>query len=312
MSTRAADEVLALVTDLLALGRPPTRAELEHFCLATDIHEREQVSLRSHLELRVRRGLDHRARRFQAFGVGLFRTGTFALCQLLRDYHVEHEFMLRESVELLSRWRAGEASAEELRAFVRARDEAGMLELDASGCNAWLIPQLSEAFPDSCFVFTLREVYGWVDSMINFLARRTQGMPSRVHEFLLVQCGLESFVGRLAGRDDLERELDVIAAALAGAWARHNAAILRELPPARSLVVHTDELGRAGPALTRLLGIPVAGGLEPSQRNARPRTSLSLRTLERSRLEQIFAGPCQALMADQFPGRGLDDFGARP
>ena len=106
-------------------------------------------------ELAYLLSLNKRGRRFQAYCVGLPKSGTSSIAGIFSGYVSCHEFMVRETVEHLIRFNRGELSDRQMRSFVRRRDTLGLLEMDSASFNGAYLDFLRDEFPSAKFIFTI-------------------------------------------------------------------------------------------------------------------------------------------------------------
>ena len=126
--------------------------------------------------------------RFQAYSVGLPRTGSTSIAALFGRYRTGHEWQLMELVGPALARRRGELGDEE---FVRAtggRLVPPPLEMDSATCHHLYADLLGRLFPGAVFLLTMRDVRSWVSSFLDMalgqrIAFRLTGRPpSRWHD----------------------------------------------------------------------------------------------------------------------------------
>jgi hypothetical protein len=239
-------------------------------------------------------------RHARLYGVGAPRTGTHSLAGLFgARVRARHEPAFRAAADAVLAHHAGRWSVDELRRFVRLRDERLRLDVDASHANAFLAAALVAELPDARFVLTMRDCFTWLESALDHAlntrsARRDdpylafwfgadRSAPTR-HDAPLRELGLRGIDCHLA------------------AWTRHNEHVLHAVPAERLLLVRTHELSRRAGDIADFAGIA----------RARLRARLEVRGVARARLrvlERVDPGfvadrasaHCGALMARFFP-----------
>ena len=126
--------------------------------------------------------------RFQAYSVGLPRTGSTSIAALFGRYRTGHEWQLMELVGPALARRRGELGDEE---FVRAtgcRLVPPPLEMDSATCHHLYADLLGRLLPGAVFLLTMRDVRSWVSSFLDMalgqrIAFRLTGRPpSRWHD----------------------------------------------------------------------------------------------------------------------------------
>jgi hypothetical protein len=110
-------------------------------------------------------------RTLQAFGVGLPKTGTVSLANLLStNYRSSHEPETWILTHLLKGTTLGtdrKMTLEERIGVLRARDQLLNLNFESNFVLGLLIETLYSSFPDAKYILTIRDCYSWVNSEIN-------------------------------------------------------------------------------------------------------------------------------------------------
>lgn len=115
-----------------------------------------------------RRRLVARRRRRRVFCVGLAKSGTHSLAEMLAPTcKVAHEPESEDLLPLLAPVRSGAIVVGELRPFLLARDHRLRLDVEANHLLSSFVPHLLDAFPDSRYLLLVRDCRDWIDSMIN-------------------------------------------------------------------------------------------------------------------------------------------------
>jgi hypothetical protein len=197
-------------------------------------------------------------RRFRAYNVGLLKSGTTSITGIFaRSYRSRHEFLALEVYAVLEAWEKGEATEADVRDFIRRRDGLGSLEMDSAGFHHHFIRLLVETFPDAKFVFTLRDCYSWLESLMRYIlnagvgggaflgwGRKKLGLP-----FDLAYRDADA-------RKALQPVLDRCLPDFVRYWEQGNQAVLDAVPSARLLVVRTHELTDSRARLADFLALP--------------------------------------------------------
>lgn len=242
-----------------------------------------------------------RRRRFQAYGVGVSRSGTTSLARIfLPRYRAAHEPEWRAVMQLVTEVVEGRRSDEELRRWVVERDARLRLEMDSSHLNSWIIQHLMAAFPTAKCVLLIRDPYAWLGSIVSRHGLRKMAKdPLRVeffrvrfppipadpeHERALVGLGLPSLSSYL------------------GYWGDQNRRILAAVPSERLLVVRTHELGDSVARIAEFVGVP-SGTLsaESSHANRRRDHARLLDSVDRQYLDVLVQKYCGDLVQRFFP-----------
>lgn len=227
-----------------------------------------------------------RKRTFQAYCIGLPKTGTTSITNIFGNYRSIHGFLLPEILRILTARNEEKISKKEIANFLRARDERGWLEMDSSGLNFFFLEYLARQFPSAKFIFTIRDCYSWCDSMLNN-ALKYFSDPLGYSE--LIDCyswcdpmllpyftatdNYNSMEYRLTPRlwehfrysigfdykifKDEQTLIDNIGAALDRLlpfWSK-NEDIFRKCPPERTLIIRTCDITSSLPLIANFLGI---------------------------------------------------------
>ena len=209
------------------------------------------------------------SRRFQAYNVGLPRTGTSSIASLFGLYRSDTEFMEQETVEQIIALYDGNLSAKEFRNYLLHRDQKGKLEMDSASFNHFYLDILVEEFPLAKFVFTIRDCYSWLNSYFKLLLKYRkrfddQGIdpPAWMVNYGRVLFGelawdiwepfssLQYLQQKLL---DLPELLDVFLRH----WGESNRRILKLLPRDRSFIIKTHELSDKLDELAKFINIPI-------------------------------------------------------
>ena len=169
-------------------------------------------------------------RRFQAYGLGVSKSGTTSLARVcLPRYRSAHEPEWREVMRFILEVADGRRSEEELRRWVVERDARLRLEMDSSHLNSWLVEHLVAAFPKAKFVLLIRDPYSWLTSIVSRHGfRRASKDPLRV-EFFRVR------FPPIPADPEQERALAGLGLPSLSSylcyWGEHNRRMLAAVPP---------------------------------------------------------------------------------
>ena len=244
-------------------------------------------------------------RRFQAYCVGLSRTGTHSLAHLCRaNYRSRHE--VNEGLLDAICGRLDQSLDDSaVDRILQRRDGKLMLEMDSANQLVFVIEDLVRLFPQARFILTIRHVLPWLDSRIDnhryWGPTRTQWLPT-----------WEARYGRAAGHPPEERVLAehalfTLDGYLAG-WTAHYRRVLASVPPDRLLVIRTHEIGRSLGEIADFLGIQAAT-LDARRTHQAPSVVRyrMLDQIDSSYLEGKIRQHCAELMARFFPEYALLD-----
>jgi hypothetical protein len=122
-----------------------------------------------------------KCRKFQAYCIGVPRTGTSSISGLFHDYYRSgHEVDSEDVLEYALDYREGKIGLKELERFVLERDERLYFEMDSSTHNYYLVPVLIRLFPDAKFLIPVRNIISWADSYLDYGINNRQGAGTNV------------------------------------------------------------------------------------------------------------------------------------
>jgi hypothetical protein len=242
--------------------------------------------------------------RFQAYVVGLPKTGSTSLATIFGRYRSGHEWDLMDLVETgLARQRGDLTDDGFWRATGRRLDPPS-LEMDSTTSHYLYADLLAERYPRAVFVHSVRDVGGWASSVLDMvlrkrLARRRLEIPySRWESQYLAQM--------TEGRYDLDpASVENDSASLAPLvryWAAHMARMPRVLPADRTVVVRTKDIPQRLDDLAALVGVPVETLRDDlAHANRAPLTFDRFALFADDEVEQAYRENCATTMADLFP-----------
>jgi hypothetical protein len=204
-----------------------------------------------------------RPRRCHAYAIGAPKTGTTSIASMLRpNFHAAHEPLDAGTLDAVLATQRGELAGVALQQYLRWRDRELHLEFEASHLIEPFAATQAAVFPDARFIVTIREPRAWIASMIDQQLRtrehfertgRTGPRAAFFPAFQAFYCGETS---DFASTDAPLRERSLFSlAAYCRWWARHNLAVLAAVPRNRLLLLRTEQLSGAGPAIATFLGI---------------------------------------------------------
>ncbi len=241
-----------------------------------------------------------RPRRFHAYCVGMPKTGTHSLAEVLRNYRSVHEPEGLFYMGIAMARAEGKLSESQLRGRVRYMGRKLWLEFNSAYFNFPLLEVLLEVYPQAKFILSIRDCYSWLDSTINELLAREHGeMQLRFHQFYAdaVPKGSHQDGDRVFKEHGL-MPLDQL---LRG-WSHHNQRVLSLVPSDRLLVVRTYEILSDLPRIAEFLGIdPGTLDATRSHQHKAARKYGLLAELDEGYLEECVETSCRALMDRFFP-----------
>ena len=263
-----------------------TVEEVAQSCTILGFHKDVATALTSYTKLQHEPKNDVRKRRFHAYNMGLYRTGTISITKFFNgNYHAAHEFKYGQTVRRGLSYELGRLSEEDCLKFLHERDQAGMLEMDSAG-NLWRFTKLLVGeFPEAKFVATYRDCYSWVNSQVNWCYR--MGWPRMIRWAYADSREFGIPTEYLMSQELFEEERLFILKRYAQFWDKANRAILGGIPAERLLLLKTSELGSVTAALGEFLGIP-ENSINPIHANAAP-NQFDVKDLDDAHRSEVFA-----------------------
>lgn len=241
------------------------------------------------------------SRKFQVYNVGLAKTGTTSMSQIFHNYQTAHEFLLPETGQQIKDFQAQKTSEEEFREFLHTRDTVANLEMDSTFCHGHYVDLLAEEFPSAQFIFTIRDCYSWLDSVINMIATHR-----KITHLDLIFGVSDALIGDPeALREHFPDYLDT----LLSLWQQMNQEILEELPADRSLIVRTQDISSRIDDIARFVDVPEETLDTTKSHEFKAVQKLNiLRSMEAGELEEHFRWYCADIMREFFPGYSFQQF----
>lgn len=250
---------------------------------------------------------DTSPRRFRAYNVGLAKTGTNSIAALFGQYRSAHEFMFPETVAQIARWQDGSLSEASFKAYVLERDRRGGLEMDSASFNHHYLQILADTFPEAQFIFTIRDCYSWLNSILNMSLRYATYIPDWMLRYSKFFIGYEIERSTVGDPKATQEKLPEIVESLLQYWQIHNRRVLDLLPSERSLIVRTDRISDTLEPMADLIGISPASLVRSDRHlNRAPETVEWLECLDPLWLKERSDFHCGILMRQLFPDVNLN------
>jgi len=190
-------------------------------------------------------------RRIHAFGIGAAKSGTHSIAALFgKQYAADHEAGHSQMIKAIFSRVTGEMTDAQAERFIRDRDKQLKLEMDSSQLHCTFLDVMVRQFPQAKFILTIRDCYGFLNSVIDHqLARpvskswqrlrhlRFDGFGHSPHEKVLADHGLYTIDGYLSY------------------WFRHNQMALSHVPANRLLIVKTKQIGADAGKIAEFLDV---------------------------------------------------------
>ena len=242
--------------------------------------------------------------RVQAYYVGLPKTGSTSVSEMLSGYRCEHELDMPN----LSYWgiERAEGRMDSRRAIemVGPRLEDPALELDVCTSLHWFADHLADRFATARFVHVVRDVRSWTQSLLDMEYRRAIDTRLRRRSIAPWEATFrQHFLGEAdPWQDDTTSDERLLVRAMQ-AWGTHMSRMRQALPSDRTLVLTTPSLDGASGQLAEFLGVPPSRVHQPVRHNTRPE-GLSFdrwQALGPDRVSAAYQEHCAEHMRSMFP-----------
>lgn len=195
--------------------------------------------------------------RFQAYLVGLPKTGSTSIASLFAAYRTAHEWQMRRLLDIGLARLEGEVDDGQFWRLTTPRLTRPVLEMDAATCHHLYPDLLVDRFPKAVFVHTVRDVDSWLSSLLDMAMRyrfaRTQldihYQPEEIRYIDLITAGGYDHT-QDPGRPDTAAVVPMMRY-----WAEHMRLMSQTLPARRSLLIRTPDIAQRLPDLAALCKI---------------------------------------------------------
>ena len=216
------------------------------------------------------------ARRFHLVCVGLPRSGVASLFTLFSNFRAANEYAEAETIRTLVNHHRGGLGHGALRAYLARRDRESALEMDAASFLHLASDVLAGLSDDTRFVLPVRAPDAWCESYVGELVRVHDRLRKRgkVPPAWQRDYG-EILLGRFEWEEIATPEvrgvcLPDVARRFLVHWAHATGKMLDSLPPERTLVLRTEDLGPMRDRLAVFVDQPVESLTGISHSNAGP------------------------------------------
>lgn len=242
--------------------------------------------------------------RFQAYVVGLPKTGSTSVAAMFGNYRSAHEWNLLDLVGIGLARERGEISDADFWAAAGPRLTTPSLEMDSCTSHHLYVDLLARRFPQARFVVTIRDVGGWVTSLLDMVLRKRIA-----REFLDVPYSPweRDYLDRVTGNTYVIEPGDhgddrASLAPLMRYWADHLRTMDRDVPTDRAVVVRTQDLAARAADVGALVGVPASTlRIDLAHANRSPATLDRLSTFWDADLRTAYLATCAEAMGEHFP-----------
>lgn len=247
-------------------------------------------------------------RKFQAYVVGLPKTGTVSLAGIFGNYRSSHEFDQWETHQMVIKYKQGLISKKQVCEYLKRRDlMAGLLEIDSAHFNRHYPDILADEYHEAKFICLIRDCYSWLDSYINyFMEPKREAIQSRK-----IDNGFPFDLprGSLKEREELVNNFHKYIDTLLSFWANSYKDMIEKLPHGRSLIVKTQEISGKVDEIANFVGVsPESLIKENSHLNKSEKKIQILHKLDYGFLKVKFNEHCSGLMNKYFHDYSLKSY----
>ncbi len=242
--------------------------------------------------------------RFQAYVVGLPKTGSTSLATVFGNYRSGHEWELMELVRhALARSRGDLTDKEFLRA-TGSRLAPPSLEVDSATSHHMYAEVLRDLFPHAVFIHSIRDVSSWVTSLLDMILRKR--LARRLVDIPYSLCETEylaDMTERTYNLDPEDNATDQTSLApLMRYWGVHMRRMAAVLPPGRTLRLRTRDIAARFPEMANLVGVPVETlRADLTHVNKTPLRFDRFTAFDSPELRAVYDEHCADIMAELFP-----------
>lgn len=245
-----------------------------------------------------------RPRRFEACCCGLSKSGTHSIAGLFANYHTAHHPDVERRLDLAIDYLSGTISAHEIEKILKRRDRLVWLELESSTLTGTLIEPMYNAFPHRKYIFTIRDVYSWADSLIDHNINRPPG-KSRFGELDRIRLRGSDFPHTTHDAPLVERGLASLAS-YCNFWNDHNRRVLATVPEKAIIVVKTNEIIDRRDDIATFVGVaPDTLRSDLGWQFATPTRHRVLSLLDKAYVRETATRFCGDLMGRFFPDHAV-------
>lgn len=188
-------------------------------------------------------------RKFRVYCIGPPKTGTHSIARVFEAYRSVHEPHFHDFAHWIEgRWE-GTIGREEIEDWLVERDKFLWLECESSHPMAWFADLITDLFPESKFIITIRDCMSWLDSIIDqHINYRQGGQVRRLEDLFYGSRSDDHRFDALAKRRvyTLENYLEY--------WVGHYNRVLREEVLSRAIFVRTKEITERAEELLEFAG----------------------------------------------------------
>lgn len=242
--------------------------------------------------------------RFQAYVVGMPKTGSTSIATTFGNYRSGHEWQLRELLGCaLKRQREGLSDDEFLRS-AGSRLLSPALEMDSTTSHYLYVDVLARRFPHAVFLHSVRDVRSWISSLLDMVARKR--LARRYAPMPYTTWGIDYLAMLTDGCYDLDPahndDDSSSVLPLLRYWAQHMRTMPARLPAGRSLMIRTNDILPRAADMAALVGVPAATlRTDLTHTNQAPLRLDRFVAFDNGALRAAYDAHCADIMAELFP-----------
>lgn len=242
--------------------------------------------------------------RFQAYVVGLPKTGSTSLATVFGNYRTGHEWQMPFLLDAGLKLQSGAINEGQFWELVTPRLSQPSLEMDSATCHHLYVDRLAQRFPAAKFIHTIRDVGGWVTATLDMamrwrIGRELQSVPYGDSEVSYIATMTEGNYDHRAPSDT--PDIDCVEPMMRF-WANHMRLVPPSLPAHRSLTVRTAQLSDVLNEVASLCGVsPETLRLDLARSNVAPLRFDRLAASASDSLLRTYEEHCADIMIETFP-----------
>ena len=266
----------------------------------------------SHLKLQNQREFrvlmeQNRPPAFTLLNVGIARTGTTSIGHIFNSYRSHHEIGFKHIAPAIQQFSGKEISRESFEGIVLGEyGKHAPWEVVSASYSHYYLDVLLRTYPEAKYLVTLRDCFGWVESISNFVVGRNW-KHGWLYEYTWFNAGVPPEV--LANEKAFLKNHRQYLENFFRLWGEWNGKILGMLPRERLLVLRTHEISQKREEIAAFVGVsPESLNWKRSHRNQNSHRLKLAEMISETELEALFAKYAAPIMREYFPEMTIGSF----
>lgn len=194
-------------------------------------------------------------RRFQAYCIGLPRSGTHSIAYILaKNYRSSHEPRSHDTIIHLLQYLNNNYSRKKMEAIIRGRDKFLDLEMESTHYLHYVADLLLKINPKSKFILTIREPFSWLASEIN----QNNRVIVRQNWDALENFKYSGYNNKFTKEDEGLKAIrnTYPVASYLSYWRDHITEVINVIPEPNLLIINTRKINEDAHKIADFLSIP--------------------------------------------------------